>query len=70
MNPLTMTGLELMQAFQQGLVPAPGIAKTMGMEEGGEVEFGRVVFIATADERHTNPLGGYMAVSQRQFWTL
>ncbi|MGB5886140.1 MAG: PaaI family thioesterase [Acinetobacter venetianus] len=58
MNPLTMTGLELMQAFQQGLVPAPGIAKTMGMEGGGEVEFGRVVFIAMADERHTNPLGG------------
>lgn len=58
MNPSNMTGLELMQAFQQGLVPAPGIAKTMGMDGVGEVEFGRIVFIATADERHTNPLGG------------
>ncbi|WP_333662460.1 PaaI family thioesterase [Acinetobacter sp.] len=57
MNPLNMTGLEIMQAFQKGLVPAPGIAKTMGME-AGEIEYGRVVFIATADERHTNPLGG------------
>lgn len=30
MNPLNMTGLEIMQAFQKGLVQAPGIAKTMG----------------------------------------
>jgi acyl-coenzyme A thioesterase PaaI-like protein len=57
-SPNQMTGLEIMQAFQQGLVPAPGIAKTMGMDGVGEVEFGRIVFIATADERHTNPLGG------------
>ncbi|MNC36429.1 Thioesterase superfamily protein [compost metagenome] len=53
-----MTGLEIMQAFQKGLVPAPGIAKTMGMEEVGDVEYGRIVFMAIADERHSNPLGG------------
>lgn len=58
MNPLNMTGLEIMQAFQKGLVPAPGISKTMGMEEVGDVEYGRIVFMAIADERHSNPLGG------------
>ena len=58
MNPLNMTGLEIMQAFQKGLVPAPGIAKTMGMEEVEDVEYGRIVFMAIADERHSNPLGG------------
>ncbi|KXO76915.1 phenylacetic acid degradation protein [Acinetobacter venetianus] len=57
MNPLEMTGLEIMQAFAQGLVPEPGIAKTMPMKPL-EVEHGRIVFSATADERHTNPLGG------------
>ena len=57
MNPLEMTGLEVMQAFVKGLVPAPGIAKTMPMQPV-EVEHGRIVFTAIADERHTNPLGG------------
>ena len=52
-----MTGLEIMQAFAQGLFPAPGIAKTMPMQPV-EVEHGRIVFEAIADERHTNPLGG------------
>ena len=54
MNPLEMTGLEMMQAFAQGLVPEPGIAKTMPMKPL-EVEHGRIVFSAIADERHTNP---------------
>lgn len=58
MNPHQMTGLEMMQAFQKGLVPAPGISKTMGMGELVEAEFGRIVMRALADERHTNPLGG------------
>lgn len=57
MNPQKMTGLELMQAFCQGQIPAPGIAKTMSIAPV-EVEYGRIVFSATADERHTNPLGG------------
>lgn len=52
-----MTGLELMQAFAQGLLPRPGIADTMPME-ATTVEAGRVVFTATADQRHTNPMGG------------
>jgi len=57
MNPKEMTGLEVMQAFVNGVFPAPGIAKTIPMQPE-EVEHGRVVFIATADARHTNPLGG------------
>ncbi|MDZ4299152.1 MAG: PaaI family thioesterase [Moraxellaceae bacterium] len=57
LNPAEMTGLEVMQAFINGEFPAPGIAKTIPMTPT-EVELGRVVFIATADERHTNPLGG------------
>ena len=40
-----MTGLEIMQAFAQGLFPAPGIAKTMPMQPL-EVEHGRIVFEA------------------------
>ncbi|MCH7336384.1 PaaI family thioesterase [Acinetobacter sp. NIPH 2699] len=57
MNPLNMTGLEIMTAFCNGLFPAPGIAKTIPMQPV-EVEHGRIVFSAIADERHTNPLGG------------
>lgn len=57
MNPKEMTGLQIMQTFAKGLFPTPGIAKTMPMEPV-EVEQGRVVFTATANESHTNPLGG------------
>ncbi|HEX6592317.1 MAG TPA: PaaI family thioesterase [Moraxellaceae bacterium] len=56
MNPREMTGLQIMQAFAQGLFPTPGIARTMPMLPV-EVEKGRVVFNATANETHTNPLG-------------
>lgn len=56
-DPKDMTGLEIMQAFARGLFPTPGIAKTIPMKPA-EVEHGRVVFIATADASHTNPLGG------------
>lgn len=57
MNPKEMTGLEMMTAFNQGLFPTPGIAKTIPMQPA-EVEYGRVVFTAIADASHTNPLGG------------
>lgn len=57
MNPKEMTGLDIMTAFAKGLFPTPGIAKTIPMQPS-EVEHGRVVFIATADASHTNPLGG------------
>ena len=57
MNPKEMTGLEIMQAFAQGLIPKPAIAETVPMVTT-EVEYGRVVFLATANQTHTNPLGG------------
>jgi uncharacterized protein (TIGR00369 family) len=57
MNPKTMTGLELMQALSQGLIPMPAIAQTVPMI-ASEVSHGSVTFLVTADERHTNPLGG------------
>lgn len=52
-----MTGLELMQAFAQGLFPRPGISNVMPMEVES-IEHGRVVFTATANQTHTNPMGG------------
>lgn len=56
MNPNEMTGLDIMTAFSKGLFPVPGIAKTMPMEPV-EVEHGRIVFQATANATHSNPLG-------------
>jgi uncharacterized protein (TIGR00369 family) len=57
MNPKEMTGLALMQAFAQGHFPKPAIAETIPMVTV-EVEHGRVLFHATANQTHTNPLGG------------
>lgn len=57
MNIQQMTGLEIMQAFAQGTFPAPSIAKTMPMDVQS-VELNRVVFTATANHTHTNPMGG------------
>ena len=56
MNPATMTGLELMQAMLDGMIPPPGISITIPMQ-GVSVESGKVVFQARADDRHLNPLG-------------
>ena len=57
MDPRVLSGLELLRAMGEGRVPGPSIAETMPMEFS-EIEEGRVVFHATADERHLNPLGG------------
>lgn len=57
MNPKEMTGLALMQAFAAGHFPKPAISNTIPMETV-EVELGRVLFHATANQTHTNPLGG------------
>jgi uncharacterized protein (TIGR00369 family) len=57
MNPKEMTGLEIMQAFAQGLFPKPPITDTVPMVMV-EIEHGRVVFHATANQTHTNPMGG------------
>ncbi|MFZ4875865.1 PaaI family thioesterase [Janthinobacterium sp. Mn2066] len=52
-----MTGLQLMQAFAQGKLPGPAITTTMPMD-CVEAEHGRVLFTATANETHTNAMGG------------
>jgi len=52
-----MSGLEIMQAMIEGKIPPATIAKTIPMR-GISVERGRVIFEATADDRHLNPLGG------------
>jgi len=57
MNIQEMTGLEIMQAFARGDIPAPSICETIPMQPV-EVEYGRAVFSAQADKRHTNPFGG------------
>lgn len=57
MNPLTLSGLDLLQAAAAGEAPSAPIGATMGMT-GMKVEQGHVVIHARADERHLNPLGG------------
>jgi uncharacterized protein (TIGR00369 family) len=57
MNVLEMSGIELMQAAADGLLPPPSISATMGLEFH-QAEKGRVVFKATANKNHLNPMGG------------
>lgn len=57
MNPLSMSGLELLQAAAAGKVPKAPIAETIPMDIE-HVESGAVRFGARAEARHLNPLGG------------
>ncbi len=57
MNPKEMTGLAIMQAFAQGHFSRPPITETMPMDMV-EIEYGRVLFHATANQTHANPMGG------------
>jgi uncharacterized protein (TIGR00369 family) len=57
MNIAAMTGLELIQALVEGRLPPPSIMETMAMKFGG-VRKGYVSFLAKADQRHLNPMGG------------
>ncbi len=57
MNPKEMSGCKIMQAVASGEYPFAPIAKTVPMEFE-TAEEGRVVFKATANESHTNPMGG------------
>ncbi|HKP64732.1 MAG TPA: PaaI family thioesterase [Polyangiales bacterium] len=57
MNIAEMTGLELIQALVAGTLPPPSIMETMSMRFG-EVKKGCVRFLARADQRHLNPMGG------------
>ncbi|SDJ11814.1 uncharacterized domain 1-containing protein [Ferrimonas sediminum] len=57
MNPMNLTGLQLMQAMIDGQLPAPSISHTIPMVATG-AEAGKVRFEVQADDRHLNPLGG------------
>lgn len=57
MSLATMTGLQALQAMFDGKIPPASITQTMPLK-GVSVEYGKVIFEATADERHLNPLGG------------
>lgn len=57
MNPLSVSGLELLRAAAAGDLPAASIAETIPMRPES-VELGYVKMIARADGRHLNPLGG------------
>jgi uncharacterized protein (TIGR00369 family) len=51
-----MSGLEALEAIRDGRLPAPPIAKLLGMEPV-VLAHGRAVFAATPDESHYNPIG-------------
>lgn len=57
MSLVNKSGLELLQAMVRGELPMPSIAKTVPMQ-AHSAEHGHVVFTATANESHLNPLGG------------
>ena len=57
MNPLTLSGLDLLRKLVEGSFPAPTIAKTIPMALI-EVTKGHCVFEAFADDNHLNPMGG------------
>ncbi|VWD60863.1 PaaI family thioesterase [Burkholderia contaminans] len=57
MNPLSLSGLDLLRAAVSGDAPLASIAETIPMRPL-DVELGYVKFSARADDRHLNPLGG------------
>jgi uncharacterized protein (TIGR00369 family) len=57
MNIDTLTGLEVIQGIASGDIPHPPMAETIPMKFTS-AEAGSVVFEVTADDRHTNPMGG------------
>lgn len=56
LDPLSLTGLELMQAMARGDLPPAPIASTIGMTGFGAEE-GSVWVELTPEHRHYNPLG-------------
>lgn len=57
MNIAELTGFEIIQALFEGKLPGPSIMETIPMRFG-EVQKGHVRFLARADHRHLNPMGG------------
>jgi uncharacterized protein (TIGR00369 family) len=60
----SMSGLDILRQIADGRLPGPPIGELLGFRPI-EVESGRVVFAATPDARHYNPIGsvhgGYVA---------
>ena len=52
-----MSGLELLTAMAEGLLPPPSISETIPMKME-HIDKGVVEFTARADDRHLNPMGG------------
>jgi uncharacterized protein (TIGR00369 family) len=52
-----MSGLELLTAMSEGVLPAPSITQTVPMTMD-VIDKGAVKFTVKADSRHLNPLGG------------
>lgn len=52
-----LTGLEVIQGIVNGTIPHPPMAETVPMKFTS-AKAGSVVFEVTADDRHTNPMGG------------
>ncbi len=52
----SMAGIDFVRKVAAGELPPPPIAVLLGMDIA-EAEKGRVVFTATPDERHYNPIG-------------
>lgn len=57
MDPLSVTGLELMQAIIDGRCPPPSIFDTIPLRPV-EASRGYIKFVSHADERHKNLFGG------------
>ena len=57
MNIEKMTGLDIMQAIVREELPHPTMSETIPMKVV-QVEEGKVVFNAIANEKHLNPQGG------------
>lgn len=57
MNPLQMTGLQLLQAMADGKIPPASISQTIPMKPT-DIQQGQITFVVQADDRHLNPLGG------------
>ena len=52
-----MTGIELLRAMKDGIIPPASMAQIMPMNFD-VLEVGLVRFTVQADERHLNPMGG------------
>jgi len=51
-----MSGIEVLEGIQDGTLPPPGVAQTLGMELE-DIRWGRVTFSLDPGDEHGNPLG-------------